>query len=573
MQNRIRVMTFAFLLAFLLLIGRLFYWQIIKGKDLSLQVRGQYQTGRLVGAGRGNILARDGTWLAARSEAWLVYAQLDKISENPTKIADKLASLFVEVGNPDNYQAQVLNEANRIKAVLGRDKVVWVPLKHKVSSSVKANIEAMNIDGIGFESEESRIYPEASSAAHLLGFVGKNSEGEDRGYFGLEGYYDFVLSGKPGFIARDSDARGIPISVGDSKEILAVGGVDLLTHIDKAIQLSLEKNLLKGIEKYGASAGTIIVMDPKTGGIMGISSYPSFDPMRYFDYGNKYFINPAVSLSFEPGSIFKVLIMASALDAKVVETDTKCDICSGPVRVDKYYIETWNKKYRKDPSVVDIIVHSDNVGMVFVGEKLGSERMYDYLDKFGIGRLTGIDLQGEMTPALREKNKWSVVDTATASFGQGVATTPIQIVKAVGAIANKGILVKPQVVDSIMAKDWEQDIAVDNQERVISEKSAAEITAMMVEAAKSGEAKWTYTRGFSVAGKTGTAQIPISGHYDDEKTIASFIGFAPADDPKFIMLVTLREPSSSPWASETAAPLWYSIAKDLFLYFGIRPEN
>ncbi len=573
MQNRIKAMTLAFLLAFFLLISRLFYWQVIKGKDLSEQARRQYQTGRSVGAQRGNILARDGTWLAARSEAWLVFAELKKITETPTKIADKLAPLFVEAENSDNYLNKVLNEANRIKGILGKDEVVWVPLKHKVSSSVKANIEALDIDGIGFESEESRVYPEASSAAHLLGFVGKNSEGEDQGYFGLEGYYDLILSGKPGFIARDSDARGIPILVGDSKEILAVGGVDLLTHVDKAVQLSLEKNLLKGIETYGALSGTVIVMDPKTGGIMGISSYPSFDPVKYYDYGNTFFINPAVSLSFEPGSIFKVLIMASALDAKVIKTDTICDICAGPVKVDKYYIETWNKEYRRDSNMTDVIVHSDNVGMVFVGDKLGSGRMYDYLDKFGIGKLTGIDLQGEMTPALREKDKWSVVDTATVSFGQGVATTPIQLVKAVGAIANKGILAKPQVVDSIAAEGWEEDIKPDSRERVISQKSAAEMTAMMVEAAKNGEAKWTHTRGFNVAGKTGTAQIPIAGHYDEEKTIASFVGFAPADDPKFVMLVTLREPQSSPWASETAAPLWYSIAKDLFLYFGIRPEN
>ena len=265
--------------------------------------------------------------------------------------------------------------------------------------------------------------------------------------------------------------------------------------------------------------------------------------------------------------------MASALDAGVVEVDTKCDICGGPFRIDKYSIETWDGKYRPDLSMAEIIVNSDNVGMVFVGQKLGIDKTCEYLKNFGIGSTTGIDLQGEATPHIREKKDWSQVDLATASFGQGIATTPIQMLTAVTAIANDGRFVAPQVVDKLIGEGWEEDIKPVVGAQVISKKSASEITAMMAEAAKNGEAKWTYSRGFKVAGKTGTAQIPIAGHYDDEKTIASFVGFAPYDNPKFVMLVTLQEPSTSPWASETAAPLWYLIAKDLFSYFGIQPEN
>lgn len=574
MQSRIRIFFLVFTLFFALLIARLFYWQIIKGKQLAEEARKQHQTELVITAPRGNILAKDGTWLVARGESWLVYAALPDLTYEKDKIADRLALLLLsdEDGVQENDKA-LLNEASRIKSLLKREEVVWVPIKHKVSSQIKVNIKALNINGIGFEPEETRIYPEASSAAHLLGFVGKNTEGADQGYFGLEGYYDLVLSGKPGFVVRDSDARGIPILLGDSRETFAAKGVDLLTHVDKSIQLNLDKKLLEGIKRYGASGGTAIVMDPKTGGIMGISSYPSYDPGKYNLYGNEFFINPAVSLSFEPGSIFKVLIMASALDAGVVKPDTKCDICSGPVRVDKYSIETWNNKYRPDSTMAEVILHSDNVGMVFVGSKLGSDKMYDYLDSFGIGKITEIDLQGEMSPKLRDKDTWSVVDLATVSFGQGIAITPIQMITAVAAVANKGVLLTPQVVDKIVVDSWEEDIKRKEKGQVISEKTAAQVTAMMVEAAKNGEAKWTYSRGFKVAGKTGTAQIPIAGHYDNEKTIASFIGFAPADDPKFIMLVTLHEPETSPWASETAAPLWYLIAKDLFLYFGIQPEN
>jgi cell division protein FtsI/penicillin-binding protein 2 len=303
-----------------------------------------------------------------------------------------------------------------------------------------------------------------------------------------------------------------------------------------------------------------------------MSSYPSYDPDQYWKFGDEFFKNPAVSDSFEPGSVFKILVMAAALDAEAVEADTICDICSGPVKVDKYTIETWNRQYNPNSSMTDIIVHSDNVGMTFISSRLGADKLYEYLDKFGIGKLTGIDLQGEATPALREKGTWGIVDLATASFGQGVAITPIQMIKASAIIANGGRVVTPHVVSQLKKDGWEEERSPGLGEKVLSDSAVDAIKAMMVEAAKNGEAKWTYQRGFSVAGKTGTAQIPISGHYDDEKTIASFVGFSPANNPKFIMLITLKEPTSSPWASETAAPLWYSVARDLFPYFGIQPE-
>lgn len=570
MRIRLKIVAAFFLIVFIALSARLFFWQIIKGKDLSTQAREQYQTGKNIVAPRGNILAKDNTWLAARGEAWLVYASLPEIKGDPRKIADKLAPFFVEdLEDRENLLAEV----ERIISLLTREEIVWVPLKHKLDVETKKNIEALAIDGIGFEKEETRIYPEASSAAHLLGFVGKDSGGDDVGYFGLEGHYNSPLSGKPGFLARERDARGLPIAIGDSSEVIAIAGVDLLTHIDKTIQFVLDEKLQEGIEKYGAKAGTAIIMDPKNGAVLGMASYPSYDPAKYSDFGDEYFKNPAVSDSFEPGSIFKILIMAAGLDSETVEPDTKCEICDGPLKVDKYFIKTWDEQYYPDSTMLGVIIHSDNVGMAYVGQKLGADKLYNYLDAFGIGKTTEIDLQGEISPKLREKGTWNIVDVSITSFGQGVAVTPIQMLRAVGAIANRGILVNPQVVDRILGESWGEDIKPEIGERVVSRGTANEITAMMVEAAKNGEAKWTHLRGFKVAGKTGTAQIPIAGHYDEEKTIASFVGFAPADDPDFVMLVTLREPESSPWASETAAPLWYTIAKELFIHFGIQPEN
>jgi cell division protein FtsI/penicillin-binding protein 2 len=266
--------------------------------------------------------------------------------------------------------------------------------------------------------------------------------------------------------------------------------------------------------------------------------------------------------------------MASALDLGVVTPETKCEKCAGPLRVGEYEIHTWNDKYYPDSSMTEIIIHSDNVGMSYVASKIGKEKNYEYLKKFNLGEKTGLDLQGEMSPSLRKKSEWSEIDLYTSSFGQGIAITPIQMIAASNVIANKGVYVKPKVVKSMIIDNSQYDVSNNESfKKVISEKASSEMKMMMVEAAKNGESKWTYKKGFGVAGKTGTAQIPIAGHYDSEKTIASFVGFAPYDDPKFIMLVVLQEPKSSPWASETAAPLWYKIAERLFLRFGILPEK
>lgn len=574
-MNRLLLYVICICLGFSLLIGRLFYWQIVRGKELSVLARGQYENGWTLDASRGEILANDGTWLVASGEGWLVFADIPNIKDAKDEISKKLAPLFVnleDVTEEKEKESLIFEEEKRIFSLLSRD-AHWVPLKNKISTETKDTISNLKIAGIGFEKQETRVYPEGSVAAHILGFVGKNESGEERGYLGLEGYYDMSLTGKPGFLSRESDARGAPILFGDSRQVNAVGGIDLITHIDKTIQSSVERNLYNGLLAYGATAGTVIVMNPKNGAILAMASLPSYEPLKYYEWGDKYFTNPAISSTFEPGSIFKVVVMAAGLDAQVVEPDTHCDICSGPVKVDKYFIETWNKQYYPNTTMTEAIIHSDNTGMVFVARKLGIDNLYDYIYEFGFANKTGIDLQGEVAPLLREKKEWSFVDLATASFGQGLAVTPIQMITAVSAIANDGVLVQPQIVKKISSGDWEQEVNTREEKQVISKEAADKITTMMVEAASNGEAKWTYRRGFGVAGKTGTAQIAVGGKYHDEKTIASFIGFAPFDDPQFVMLVTLHETQSSQWASETAAPLWYDIAEDLFIYLGIHPKD
>ena len=570
MLLKIRILSIFFLLLFVALTARLFYWQVLNGARLSDEAKNQYNSSQVIAAPRGNILASDGSYWVVRTQAWLIWANPRQLTANSSEVANKLAPFFID--DPSDKQS-LLAETERLKTLLTKDGVSWIALEQKVSDEIKRNIEALKIQGIGFDTQAASYYPEASSAAQLLGFVGKDEKGSDIGYFGIEGYYDLPLSGKPGFVGGQKDALGSPILLGGTTQVTAISGVDLETNIDKRIQTAVEQGLTEGIKKYGASGGSVTVMDPVTGGVMAMAALPSFDPARYSEFSNSLFKNPVISDSFEPGSILKVAVMAAGLDAKVVRPDTTCDICSGPLKVDKYLIRTWNDKYHPDISMTDVIVESNNVGMSFVGQKLGADSLYDYLHKFGIGEKTGIDLQGETAPKLREKGTWNVVDLATASFGQGVAVTGIEMVRAVAAIANGGYLVTPKVINAIKSDGWEEKVKSDPPIRIISQQAAEEVTQMMVDAAENGEAKWCRIPGFNVAGKTGTAQIPVAGHYDTINTTHSFIGFAPADHPKFVMLVTLNSPQSSPWAAETAAPLWYSIAKDLFPYLGIQPSQ
>ena len=316
------------------------------------------------------------------------------------------------------------------------------------------------------------------------------------------------------------------------------------------------------------------VMDPKTGQILALASFPNFDPRSYADYSDALYKNPFISDLYEPGSTFKPLVMSSALNSKEVTPKTKCNICSGPVLVSGYEIHTWNDKYFPNTNMIDVIQHSDNTGMVFVAQKLGVDKMISYLSSFGIGITTGIDLQGEVSAPLKPKNQWYAVDLATTGFGQGISVTAMEILDGVSAIANDGVRMQPQVVSGV--EDANGNI-VKIQPKVIdapiSAETAKAMTEIMVNAVDKGEASFARLKGYRIAGKTGTASIPIKGHYDPNQTIASFVGFAPADNPKFVMMVVLNRPTASIYGAETAAPMFFDIAKNILGYYGIPPDG
>lgn len=551
--------VFGFLILFFtIVITRLFYWQIIEGDRLSKEASLQHFIELTIPASRGQIITSDGAKLVMNQSASLVYGEPKHI----TNIASFSTLIAPILDIPSASITAQLSDPTR----------VWIPLAHKVNEERVNELKKLSLTGLGYEKESKRFYPEASMAAHLVGFVGSNAQGGDTGYFGLEGLYDRELSGKSGYLRIEKDVLGAPILVSEATRIDPENGRNLVLWMDRSVQRIVERRLLEGIQKYGAKEGSVVVMDPKTGGILAMASYPTYDPTHFSDFDHSLFKNPVIASSYEPGSTFKTLVMSAAIEEHGIKSDSVVDE-TGPVRIGDYSIRTWNDTYHGPITMAQVLEYSSNVGMVYIEKKLGGEKLLKYIRAFGFGELSGIDLQEESSPELRSDNEWGEIDFATASFGQGIAVTPIQMVRGVAAIANDGWIMEPHVVKEIVDVSGRTvPIRPKQMRRVISVATANVMTEMMVDAVDKGEAKWAKPKGYRIAGKTGTAQVPVAGHYEKDKTIASFVGFAPADNPRFVMLVTLLEPTSSPWGSETAAPLFFKIAQDVFTYYGISPQ-
>ena len=553
---------FVFITLVLLFVGviaRLFYWQVVKAEMLSELAKSQYNGIVRILPRRGEIKTSDGFPIVANKVSYLLFV-------NPTEVKDKNKTIEVLSSLLDISIASVSSQL-----IPGR---LWVSIKSGITALKKEEIEKINLPGVGFEENYSRFYPEASIAAHLVGFVGKNESGQDKGYVGLEGFYDRLLKGKEGYVVELHDAQGRPIlSKRTDRPGMSDGG-SLSLSIDRSVQFLAEQKLKDGIEKYGALGGMVGIMDPATGDIIAMASFPSFSPQEYWKYDESLYTNPFITNTYEPGSTIKPIVMASALDAGLITPQTKCNICGGPITISDYDLHTWNDKYYKDTNMIEVIQHSDNTGMVFVAQKLGVDRMISYLSRFGIGELTDIDLQGETAPSFKLRNAWYDVDLATTGFGQGISVTPIELLTAFSGLANEGKIMQPRVVRAFENSNGEVlKIPTKVKRTPISEKTAKIMTQILVNAVEKGEAQWTKLKGYRIAGKTGTASIPVAGHYDPTNTIVSFIGFAPAEKPKFVMLVILNKPTSSIYAAETAAPLFFDIARDLLSYYGIPPAQ
>lgn len=559
MNWRYRFVLLGFAFFFFIIIVRDFYWQGVKASQLASLGESQYGQNIKLTPLRGEIRTSDGFPIASNKISYLVFANPKEVKEK-----DKTAALLAPILDVDRASISALLDLNRY----------WVALKSHIDNDTKSVIDTLNLVGVGFEDQSDRFYPEASMAAKLLGFVGKDDEGEDRGYFGLEGYYDSQLRGKEGVATQIHDALGRPILAKLNDASGEVNGRTLTLHVDRVLQFVLETELKEGMDKYGADGAMAAMMDPKTGGILAIASYPSFDPRSYYDYSNTDYKNGFITDTYEPGSTFKPLVMAAAINEGLVRPETRCDICAGPVSIGEYDIRTWNDKYQPNLTMSDVIVHSDNTGMVFVSKKLGLDRMISYIGKYGFRQATNIDLQGEVVPYTRPRKSWYPIDLATSSFGQGISVTPIQLLSAFSTLANGGKRMEPHMVASVTTPEGETiPIPPKVVNQPVSEKTAKIMTEILVNAVDMGEAKFAKPKGYRIAGKTGTAQIPVAGHYDPNNTIASFVGYAPAEDPRFVMLVIYDKPSKLIYGAETAAPTFFKIAQKALTYYNIAPTE
>lgn len=563
----------AIYLGFLVIAGRLFYWQIIKGNELSSIASKQYERSSISQAKRGDIFTSDGYLLVGNQPAYRLFAQKDQLDQNPDYLAKILAPLILETDK--HYQTATQSATRKtisqeletyLQSQLESENRNWVGLQSNLPIETKEKIEELQLKGLGFDEYEKRFYPEASLAAHVTGFVGKDDIGEDTGYFGLEGALNNELKPYTKKHTSLTDALGLKLLFKGSSEAVAIDGRNMTISINRDIQLLIEEELKWGIEHYGAKKGEVIVMDPKTGKILGMASFPNYDQARFYDYDTALYKNPSLSDLYEPGSTFKTLTIAAGIDSGVIEPDTKCDQCDGPKQIGKYTIKTWNDEYHPNIDMTEALSISDNTAMIFVAQRMGAEKFQDYMNKFGIGKEIGIDLQEDGNTPMEEK--WGEVELATRSFGQGISINSMQLVRAIGAIANDGVMMQPQILDKVLDKKSNQEIIIDPEVvgQPISKEAARKTKQMLAYAAENSYGWLSKKRAYQVAGKSGTSQIPDDkGGYKADGTMASFIAFSPVDQPKFIMFVKLTEPSTSEWGAETAAPLWFKIADKLQL--------
>ena len=465
-----------------------------------------------------------------------------------------------------------------IKEVLNpQQEFIQEPIEQKVEPEQMEAIKALGLPGIHFTGRPHRFYPEYNLAAHVLGFLGKNEDGTDQGRYGIEGYWQEELAGRGGFLegVRSAGGRWIPLAGRSLKP--AQDGVDLVLTIDRTIQYKACETLRRGLDEYRAKSGAAIVMDPRTGAILAMCSLPDFDLNTYgkVDDANAY-NNSAIFTPYEPGSIFKPIAMAAALNEGLVNPETpfhdsgrREGLCSHP-------IQNAGNRVHGDQTMTGVLQNSINTGMVYVAEILGKARFVDYVKKFGFGIKTGIEPDTEVTGvidslAINQGNKLDCY-TATASFGQGITVTPIQIADAFSAIANGGTLMKPYIVkekrlaDGRVERTKPRELAV-----VLSRRAASLLSGMMVKTVDKGYSGRARVPGYYVAGKSGTAEIAGGGGYTDTYN-HSFVGFAPVGDPKFVLFIKYEKPERA-YAESTAAPVFGELARFMLEYFQVPPER
>ncbi len=555
-----------------------------------------------------------------------IYTKEDYIYANPLEIinpresAERLLPYLSEY-SLDNLEFSLTKRPNR-----------YVKIQNKIDFETAEAIKKLSIKGLGFIKEHWRNYSEQDGenyyASQVLGFI----DHENRAVYGIEKSMDDTLRGKTGVIHADVDVSGRTLASRSSTIIEeAENGSDIVLTIDHVIQNTIEKFLKKQVLESNAASGEIVIQEPKTGKIIAMATFPGYNPNKYGEVyeqeeiylnqedlknvyeqknkeGSRYFLyynpgyrieifkknekwftyknkvgirayrNPIVSDIYEPGSVFKAMAMATAIDAKEVNPNTIYRD-TGPLEVDNgdYTIHNSNHKYYGSVTMKEVLSLSLNTGMAFVAKKLGPSTLYEYLSNFGFGERTNIELSDEEKGKLTYHRRWlSESDLITKAFGQGIAATPLQMVNALSAIANGGILMQPYIVDTIISADGKiSETKPQIIRRVISDSTSKIMTAMLVNSVETGVANPAMIEKHYVAGKTGTSQIATGGVYEkgDGSTIASFGGYGPINDPQFTILIKINRPRKSPWGAIEAAPLFKKIAEFMFNHYHIPPDK
>jgi cell division protein FtsI (penicillin-binding protein 3) len=553
---RIRLIGGVFAFFFAITAARAFYLQIIEKEQLVRLAERQYQKIVPLTPVRGVIYDRNNAPLAVSIEMDSCYAEPRSI-DNVRDVAARLAPFL---GMSRETLERKLN---------GNRNFAW--LQRRMPPDLVQKIKELDLDGIGFVKETKRFYPNGEVAGHVIGFTGLDPDGLE----GVELKYNSTILGSTGYLVTERDALGRDVAQKGTVVTKASKGQNVTLSLDKNIQYITEKELAKAVTDSGAKGGMALVVEPQSGRVLAMANYPSFNPNAYSRYSPSFLRNKTIVDSFEPGSTFKVFLIAAALEEKVVTPNDAFNCENGSYSIGGRTIHDTHKYGRL--TVADILKYSSNIGAAKIGGRLGQERLYNHLKDFGFGARSGIDLPGEAYGYLRNGSQWFGVDLATISFGQGVSATALQLVMAVSAVANGGILMKPYVVEKISDENGVEMEQISPQERrrVISPETARVMARMMEGVAtEGGTGMNAAVEGYRVAGKTGTAQKvdPVTRGYSVDKRTASFVGFIPADNPKLVILVVVDEPKTSPYGGVVAAPAFSAIAQQSLCYLKVPPD-
>ena len=551
---------------------RLFDWHVQQSTELSARGASSLLARSEITPRRGSILDRDDDVLAISRGAVRVVADPLAIHESsdPFEVADRLSSILnldpatvaERLGNPNLRYSEVARG-----------------LVDEPARAVAEAIQDEQLPGIRLDPDRVRVYPNQELAAHVLGFVGEGTArpGDIVGQAGVEAWYNDVLGGQSGLVSSDIDRLGRRIPIGRYALQPPRHGSHVSLSIDRTIQHIAEQELEAAIEQFGATAGTILITNPRTGEVLGLANRPTYDPGRvhtYREFGPE-FANRACSLIYEPGSTFKLVTMAAGLDVGAVRPETTHNL---PGTVDYFGQEfkNWDERTYPAQTMVSVLQHSSNTGTIFVADTIGANTFYEYIARFGFGTRTGVDMAGEVPGIVRRRGDqgWFLPDLASNSFGQGISVTPLQLATAVGAIANDGVMMRPHVARAVTHADGRREtIASQPIRRVVSRETAQTLIKMM-EAAEAGVLEnLARVPGYRTAGKTGTSEIASSGRFLEDTSIASYIGFGPLELPQVLTLVIVERPQAAFFGAYVASPTFSKVMSRVFAHLRVPPRS